>query len=157
MKTSFLKDRFLSLALSTRLTLLVALCFGVLGLWAQSRQAAIEPSTQAATVASATPAPTLQAFENAEQLRESYARLASKLWPNYNGIDAKLERLPGGGFALLAHHVYFSEYTFAAGAEARLIEQYALSYASELKRFNVRRVGVYGVGDYASGVWYFVK
>ncbi|HEV2704947.1 MAG TPA: hypothetical protein VGV59_03425 [Pyrinomonadaceae bacterium] len=91
-----------------------------------------------------------------EELKENYRRTVAEAMPHLNFIGGKLTRTKGG-YALWATHEFFSQYTFSAGDEARLVSDWMDRHRADLKASGIVRVGVMGEGPYASYVSFEVK
>jgi hypothetical protein len=59
--------------------------------------------------------------------------------------------------AIYCQHELFGQYTFSSGQLARDVQAFITEWHSELRELRINRVGVYGRGEYATGVWYTVE
>lgn len=84
-----------------------------------------------------------------DRLRQEYEQLLADANPHMNFIGSKITKIKGG-YALWATHEYFSQYTFALGDDAKLVQQWITDNEARLKKAEIVRVGVMGRGSYAS-------
>lgn len=74
-----------------------------------------------------------------------------------NHIERTVRRVGKGSAGIYCTHEFFTEYSFSAGRLAPEVQDFVVEWRSELLELRISRVGVWGRGSYASGVWYDVK
>lgn len=82
--------------------------------------------------------------------------LADKLLPYCVAANRSLNyiRAEVRGTALYCVHDFYNRYSLSVGPLAKSIEAFAEEWRAELLHAGVKRVGVYGRGEYASGAWF---
>lgn len=96
-------------------------------------------------VAKMTPAQTV------EYLRPKLLVICQAMNRQYNHIEVRQR-----GDGLYCVHEFYSQYTLSAGPLAQAMQAYINEYRGELLKAKVKKVGVYGRGEFASGQWYVV-
>ena len=71
--------------------------------------------------------------------------------PHYNYSTTKQR-----GNGLFCVHDFYNQYSLSAGNDAKLIGAFVSEWSQELRHLGIKRVGVYGTGEYASGQWFNV-
>lgn len=72
--------------------------------------------------------------------------------PSLNYIKTEIR-----GTALYCVHSFYSEHTLSIGSLAPIMSAWVGEWEAELKMAGIKRVGVFGSGDYPSGSWFNIK
>jgi len=91
-----------------------------------------------------------------DALATSYRKLLAEQDPSYNWIQVKTEKT-GGGYALWGVHEFYTEYSFSAGSLGPAVYAWMDLHHSDIMDAKVRRVGVRGIGEYATRIWFKVE
>ena len=93
--------------------------------------------------------------ETQRELAELLVELCRQENPHLNDIQPLISKA-SNGVAIYCRHDFFTRYTFASGSLSGEVSRFVENWSDELRAARVQRVGVWGTGDYASGVWYDV-
>lgn len=66
-------------------------------------------------------------------------------------------RKSGAGVGIYCVHDFYGRYSLSSGSLALQLSRFIDEWRSELLEFRINRVGVWGTGEFSSGVWYEVK
>lgn len=144
------------------LGILVVLCGGgglLLRMVPQPESRTTLTGNDIASTASPSPTatvPPLSAEELRTLLREDYERTMSAAHTHLNFIKAKLSKTKGG-YALMAEHTYFGQYTLKIGGTADVITNWINVNQDELKKAQIVRVGVKNDAGFGGSSWFDVK
>jgi hypothetical protein len=92
-------------------------------------------ATTQATVAKQTPA------QLRETLSAEYHTLVAEQYSHLNGVGSKTTKTKGG-YGIWATHEFFGRYTFSAGRQARVIDQWVFANRARLQQAEIKQVGV---------------
>ena len=84
-------------------------------------------------------------------LKDELLKVCELAAPHYNFIKAQQR-----GNGLFCVHDFYNQYSLSAGNDAKLIGAFVSEWSQELRHLKIKRVGVYGTGEYASGQWFNV-
>jgi hypothetical protein len=125
---------------------------------------ATKPSTSASP--SSPPRPTEAQLEAANRLamqslkpaevrvmmKDKLLVLCERASPSLNYIKAEVR-----GSALYCVHSFYSQHSLSIGSLAPVMSAWVQEWQPELKQAGIKRVGVYGTGEFASGSWFEIK
>lgn len=126
---------------------------------AENPQKPIKPAQPYPDLVTIEPMPTvppLSPEEIRELLREDYQLTMQAAHSHLNFIKAKISKTKGG-YALMARHTYFGQYTLKAGGTAGVISGWIDLNESKLKQAGIVRVGVETDEDFGGASWFNVK
>jgi hypothetical protein len=90
--------------------------------------------------------------EKVNVLKAKLLRVCSRIDPSYNHIE--VVQMRGG---LFCRHDFYNQYSLSAGALAPALSAFADEWKTQLVAMKIKRIGVYGAGEYPTGSWYDVK
>lgn len=84
--------------------------------------------------------------------------LADKLLPYCKAANSSLNyiQVEVRGTALYCVHDFYNRYSLSIGPLAKAIEAFHGEWRAELLHAGVKRIGVYGKGEHASGAWFTI-
>jgi hypothetical protein len=94
----------------------------------------------------------IEAFNLRGRLEYEYRKLIEEANPHLNFVGSKVTKTKTG-YALWATHEFFTQYSFSAGDDAKIVLKWIDSNRANLVDAQIVRVGLLGKGPYASSCW----